>query len=316
MSHPEPHPNNTALVIPTRNAGTSWSDTLASIGSQGFQPFRLCVVDSSSSDGTVTLARAAGFAVESIPATSFNHGGTRQRAAASLSDCAFVIFMTQDTVLADHDALGALMRAFDDPKVGAAYGRQLPRRGAGAIESHARFFNYPDSSRLTSLADVSHLGIKAAFLSNSFAAYRREALLGVGGFPDDVIFGEDMLVGARMLLRGWKLAYHADALALHSHDYTVLEEFRRYFDMGVMHARAIWLLERFGTPTSEGWRFVGSELRWLVRGAPWVIPNAILRIGMKWLGYRLGRQERHLPARLKAGLSMNSSYWMRQTDTS
>ncbi|MFE0678513.1 hypothetical protein ACFW26_34910, partial [Streptomyces sp. NPDC058867] len=44
----------------------------------------------------------------------------------------------------------------------------------------------------------------------------------------------------------------------HSHSYSIGEEFRRYFDVGVMHARAPWLLDRFGKAEGEGKRFVQS----------------------------------------------------------
>ncbi|BBI49658.1 hypothetical protein HORIV_20790 [Vreelandella olivaria] len=64
-----------------------------------------------------------------------------------------------------------------------AFGRQLPHPDASPIAAHARYFNYPDESRVVATADIPRLGIKTAFLSNSFAAYRREALSARAGFP-------------------------------------------------------------------------------------------------------------------------------------
>ena len=89
---------------------------------------------------------------------------------------------------------------------------------------------------------ISSIGIKAAFLSNSFAAYRRSALESVGGFPSDTIFGEDTFAAAKMLLNGWKIAYSAEATVYHSHNLTFIEEFRRYFDIGVFHSREKWFM--------------------------------------------------------------------------
>ena len=87
--------------------------------------------------------------------------------------------------------------------------------------------------------------------------------MSVGGFSPDVIFGEDTLVVARMHRAGWKTAYVADAMVRHSHAYSIAEEFRRYFDIGVLHARESWLVDQFGSASGEGRRFVVSEMRHL-----------------------------------------------------
>jgi rhamnosyltransferase len=124
-----------------------------------------------------------------------------------------------------------------------------------------------------------------------------------------VILGEDTIVAAKMLLAGWKVAYQADAQVYHSHDYTYLQEFRRYFDIGVMHTREAWMLDAFGKPEGEGARFVRSEWAYLLKKAPWLIPSAMLRTGLKYLGYRLGRMESRLPLGLKRYLSMHKGFW-------
>lgn len=116
-------------------------------------------------------------------------------------------------------------------------------------------------------------------------------------------------MAARLLLAGKSIRYQADACVYHSHDYTPIEEFQRYFDIGVFHAREHWLLNAFGGPNGEGLRFVKSELKFLLRRAPWLIPSALVRTGLKLAGYRLGRSESHLPQKLKKHLSMFKTYW-------
>ncbi|OGR40378.1 MAG: hypothetical protein A2051_05535 [Desulfovibrionales bacterium GWA2_65_9] len=226
-----------------------------------------------------------------------------------LEEAEFVVFLTQDAILATPYAINNLLAAFADPTVGAVCGRQLPHRDAGPIGAHARRFNYPDGGSVRSASDIPALGIKTAFLSNSFAAYRKSALISVGGFPQDVIFGEDMCVAARMILSGWKLAYCADAAVHHSHDYRMAQEFRRYFDIGVMHVREPWLLEKFGKPEGEGMRFVRSETAWLWQHAPQLIPSAWFRTLLKLAGYRLGKMEADLPVWMKRRLGMLHGYW-------
>lgn len=245
-----------------------------------------------------------------IKVADFNHGDTRNLALQHVPNgTEVVIFMTQDAVLESPDALQLLLSVFDDPTVACAYGRQLPHANATPLAAHARYFNYPTTSRTISMADQPRLGLKTCFLSNSFAAYRLADLLAVGSFPLNVILGEDMSVAGRLLMAGKRLAYVAEACVYHSHNYTLLQEFQRYFDTGVFHARTPWLLKAFGGAGGEGLRFVRSELAYVWRQAPVWLPVALASTFAKWLGYKLGRHEAHLPLAINRWCSMHKGYW-------
>ncbi|MGA8742949.1 MAG: glycosyltransferase [Terracidiphilus sp.] len=300
-----------AVIIPTFNAARHWAALSAGIRAQSLEADQVIVIDSSSSDGTADLARRDSFTVIEISPRDFNHGGTRQMGADFAERADIVIYLTQDAVLFGTDAFANLVRAFEDAEIGAAYGRQLPREKANAIEAHARHFNYPATSRLRSWETRRTLGFKSIFFSNAFGAYRRSALMSVGGFSPDVIFGEDTLVVARMHRAGWKTAYVADAVAKHSHAYSLAEEFRRYFDIGVLHARESWLVEQFGSASGEGRRFVVSEMGHLAKNAPHQLPSALMRTLAKYLGYKIGRRENGIAPRLKSHLGLNRQYWSR-----
>ena len=304
-----PAKSRIALIIPTRNAARHWQELCAGIRKQNLKPDQIVVVDSSSTDGTAVLAREAGFTVVEIDTQDFNHGGTRQFAAEQVPEADILLYLTQDAVPICSDAFRRLVAVFDDPEIGAAYGRQLPRPRATSIEAHARLFNYPAQSAIRSWESRHTLGFKSIFFSNSFGAYRRDALRSVGGFASDVIFGEDTLVVARLHRIGWKTAYVAGAVVEHSHSYTIAEEFRRYFDIGVLHARERWLIDQFGTASGEGRRFVLSELRYLAKNDPWRIPSALIRTLIKYAGYKIGRSESQIAPRIKSRLGMNREYW-------
>ena len=303
----------TTLIIPSCNGGIIFEKLLDSLAAQTVQPDELLLLDSESTDDTVRLAMEAGFAVQSIPRKTFDHGGTRQL-GVEMTGGEAIIFMTQDAVLAGPETLMRLLTAFSDAGIGAAYCRQLPRAGAGMFEAHARLLNYPEHSRIVSQDDIGRLGLRAAFLSDSFAAYRREALLEVGGFPKKIIMGEDMVVGAKLLQAGWKIAYCAEAAVYHSHPYAARQEFQRYFDTGVMHANEPWLLKRFGGASGEGLKFVQSECAYLCRqGKAHLLPAAFWRTMAKYAGYQLGRRERWLPIGWKKRWSMNKGYWEKRS---
>ncbi len=297
------------LVIPTLNAGGHLDRLLPALRRQTLRPTRFLVVDSDSRDDTVPRFREAGAEVTIIAPESFDHGATRQMAVEMLTDVQIVIFLTQDAIPAHPEAFANLTAPFEDPNTGMAYGRQLPSPGAGPIGAHARLFNYPDQSHRRTIADAARYGIKTVFCSNSFAAYRRGALVEVGGFPKGTILGEDMLAAASLLRKGWNMCYAAEARVHHSHDYGPVEEFRRYFDIGVLHGARSDLLARFGSPGRDGWRFLSSELRYLRAHAAHLIPVALLRTFLKYGGYRLGRTSRRLPRALNRRLGLNRRYW-------
>lgn len=276
---------------------------------QTFAPDSVLVIDSSSDDGTADMARIERYRVHSINRRDFNHGGTRQTAIDLLGDTDIVIFLTQDAKLAHRDSIKNIVSSFAQDRVGAAYGRQLPRKTAGPFEAHARVFNYPAESRLQTTADIQRMGLKAAFISNSFSAYRISALKEVGGFPGNVIVSEDMHVAARMMASGWAVHYNADAVVEHSHGYTPFQEFQRYFDVGVFHARDAWLLEKFGAPHGEGLRFVASEWRYLGLQHFYLFPASIVRIALKLFGYRMGLIESRLPLSFKRSVSLQKAFW-------
>ena len=299
-----------ALIIPVYNAGPHLDRLLPAILGQTLKVDDWLVIDSQSQDDSAQRFHEAGARVVGIRAQDFNHGGTR-RLASELVSADVLFYMTQDAIPASDDCFRRMVDALlADDNVGVVYGRQLPHPGAGVLAAHARRFNYPAQSRVKSLADAVNMGIKTCFTSDSFVVYRREALTEAGGFPQDAIGSEDAYVAGQMLLQGWHVVYEASAMVYHSHEYTVLEEFKRYFDIGVFYGRETWIAERFGTAGREGLRFVQSEFIALCEaGQYWRIPEVFVRSGLKWIGYRLGYHERFLPQYVKRRISMFGRYW-------
>lgn len=283
---------NCGLIIPTLNAGEQFQKLLGQISEQSL-PTRKLIVDSESTDKTVAIAENFGLEVLKIPRKSFNHGGTRQFALDFLlksSKLDVIIFLTQDVLLHDKNSLSTLVKIFsEDETVGLSYGRQLPHENATNEAKILREFNYPPENQLRSFDDRKIFGIKTAFASNSFAAYRISALNSVGGFPNHVPMCEDMFVAAKMLLNGWKIFYSADAQVFHSHNYTAAQEFRRYVQIGKFHAQNPWIRENFGSAEGAGKKFVVMKLKSLAKKNPLDCIGAIFRDAAKFFGYRIGR---------------------------
>lgn len=302
--------NQARIIVPLRNGGARWREAADALRAAVSDPAVVAVVDSGSTDGSDQVAAASGFEVERIDPRTFNHGRTRQMAVDRFCGGRdFAVLLTHDAVLEGPESLETLLGAFVDPSVGAAYGRQLPHRNAKPFEAHMVLFNYGTVSETRSLSDAARLGIKAAYISNSFGAYRLSALRACGGFPSHLILGEDTCVAVKMLLSGWEVRYCADARVRHSHAYSIRQETQRYFDFGVLHAQLPELMRNFGAAEGEGARFVASELRYIAANAPQLLAEVPVRNAAKYVGYRLGRMFTRLPTGLCRRLSMTKIYW-------
>lgn len=298
------------LFIPTLNAGEKWPLVLQQLKDQSYPVSKKVIIDSGSTDDTMKGNNTTGFEVIHIDKKDFDHGGTRQMAVERFPDADIFVFLTQDAILANGMAIENMVKAFENnPTLGMVYGRQLPHKGAKELESHARLFNYPAFSQVRGMEDVGKYGIKTISCSNSFAAYRKTAFQEAGGFPSGTILGEDVIIAGNMLLKGWKMAYLADAQVFHSHDYTIKEEFKRYFDIGVFHSTNSWILEKFGRAESEGFKYLKSEFAYIWKTNIWVLPKAGLSVFAKLLGYKIGLIHHKLPQRLNQLFSMHRAYW-------
>lgn len=306
-------PARVSVVIPILNAEPYLGALLPALAQQGLPHDQFLIIDSKSTDNSRAAFESFGARVVGIDPKTFNHGGTRQRAVEMRPEAEVVVMLTQDAIPQHADSIRRLVDAFADPGIGMAYGRQLPRRVARGIERHARLTNYPPQSETRGFDDRKRIGVKTVFCSDSFAAYRATALQAVGGFPEDAFFAEDQLVAGQMLMKGWRIAYRGDAEVEHSHGYTIGEEFRRYFDVGVFHGRNTWLTDTFGRAEGEGLRFIRSELSYLVRNDPTQLPSAVVRTFAKYAGYKMGSREKRLSNAWKQRLSMQPFYWRQRS---
>lgn len=249
------------VAIPTFRAGAVFERLLSQIDAQDCELSRKLVIDSSSGDGTAERAEAHGFETIVIPGREFNHGLTRQQALEHVApDVDIVIFLTQDVLFHGTDSLSNLVKPFQDGGVGAVYGRQLPHEGASFGAALQRQFSYGEESRVVTLADREELGIRAAFLSDAFTAYRVEAVKKVGGFPR-LNVSEDMYMGAKLLLDGWKLAYAADARVRHSHEFSLRSAWKRYSEIGKFQRQEHWIIDTFGKSEGAGLKLLKMQVK-------------------------------------------------------
>ena len=246
--------------------------------------------------------------VTHIPKEKFDHGGTRHMGMLK-SKAEIVVYMTQDALPANEYLIEEMVKPFAEKDIAVSYARQLPDQECKVIERYTRSFNYPKQSRVKSIEDLDTLGIKTYFCSDVCAAYRKDVYESLGGFEEKTIFNEDMIMAAKIIQSGFKIAYIAEAKVIHSHNYSCMQQFRRNFDLAVSQAEHPEIFENVKSE-SEGIRLVVDTARYLVKiKKPWLIFSLIIKSGFKFLGYRFGKNYRKLPEWLIAKCTMNPGYW-------
>jgi len=276
-----------SLIIPTLNAGADMENLLSRVSTQDVTPYEIIIIDSSSEDNTVEIAQRFGAKTMVIPRQIFNHGRTRNLAAGE-AEGDILVFMTQDAMPFDNRLLGNLTAPLEGNDIAASYGRHIPGPDASPPEIFARQFNYPESPLIKSMSLLPSYGIKTFFFSNVCSAVKRDIFFKAGMFPEGVRSNEDMLLAARIILDGCRVAYVPDARVIHSHTYSLFRLFTRYYNIGASLKNNRWVL-KYARSEGEGLRFVREELRFLLEQqhytwVPYIFPEALA----KYAGYRIG----------------------------
>lgn len=302
------------VVIPTLCPKERFAESVSLLERQSL-PVNRIIVMNTEDGGTEGLTDIPAF-LERHPKVTlfhlarreFDHGATRNEGVAQ-SDAEIFVCMTQDALAADEFLLERLVGALLQKEgIAVAYARQLPEEDCSVTERFTRQFNYPEQSQVKGKADIARLGIKTFFCSNVCAAYRRDIFDALGGFVPHTIFNEDMIYAARAVYAGYEIAYAADARVIHSHNYTVRQQFSRNFDLGVSHAQYPEIFADV-PPEGEGARLVKKTAVYLLRNHPFLLPKLVVQSGAKLLGYRLGKHYEKLPRRLVICCSSQKAYW-------
>jgi len=294
------------VVIPTYNAESSLLKLIPLLRSSTLNP-RILVIDSTSNDKTVNVAERLGAQIEIISRNEFNHGATREK-SRKLINTDIVVMMTQDAYPNDKNMIEHLIKPLIHGEASISYARQIPQEGADIFESFPRNFNYPPKSHIRDISNVKEYGVFTFFCSNSCAAYINKALDEIGGYQPTLVW-EDQFAVAKLLSKGHKIAYVAEAVVKHSHQYSLRQEFGRYFDTGYILAENSWFTDIVGSAEGRGKDYLVTLLKLLSKQHPYLIPYAIFNTFVKWVGYKVGYNSLRVPLWLKSLLSGQKHYW-------
>lgn len=148
-----------------------------------------------------------------------------------------------------------LLRWWPDPVVAVAP-RVRSRRGAGVIAHYERRHSPLDMGPISSLVGP---GRPVTYVPSTFLVVRRRALAGVGGFDEDLRFGEDVDLVWRLSELGW-VQYRGDVVVAHPPRPTLGRLVHQRFQYG---SSAAPLARRHGgalAPFRLQWSAIGAVL--------------------------------------------------------
>lgn len=249
--------------------------------------------------------------VNHISKMEFDHAATR-RDGISKSDADYFVLMTDDALPKDEFLLEKLLLPLKEGTAQCSYARQLPNSDCGYIERFSRAFNYPKKSMVKSRKDLKRMGIKTFFFSDVCAAYDRKVYDELGGLVPYAIFNEDMLYAAKVIEADYSIAYVAEAMVYHSHNYSNSQQFHRNFDLGVSQAEHPEVFEKISS-TGEGKKLVRLTIKHLKKHKKsYLIPKLVVSSAYKYLGYKMGYNYEKLPEKLVMKCTMNRDYWVKK----
>lgn len=123
------------------------------------------------------------------------------------------------------------------------------------------------------------------------------------------IFNEDMIYAGKVIQQGGLIAYCAQAKVIHSHNYSAMQQFHRYFDLAVSQKMHPEIFEGVRSE-SEGAKLVKKTIGHCIRiRKPWLIASVVMQNVGKLSGYKMGQHYQKLPEKVILWCTMNRAYW-------
>ncbi|MFD8721914.1 bifunctional polysaccharide deacetylase/glycosyltransferase family 2 protein [Streptomyces sp. NPDC059629] len=200
-----------SVIVPAYNEKECIANTLESLA-QSTHPIEIVVVDDGSTDGTSEIARAAAdkLGMSNVRVVRQENAGKPAALNNGVRNAShdIVIMMDGDTVF-EPDAVYQLVQPFTDPEVGAVAGNaKVGNRNTviGAWQHIEYVMGFNLDRRMYDLLRC------MPTIPGAIGAFRRDAVLQVGGMSEDTL-AEDTDITIAMHRAGWRVVYQEHAKA-------------------------------------------------------------------------------------------------------
>lgn len=206
-----------SVVIRAFNEEEHIGRLLTGISLQTEQDAEVVLVDSGSTDATVSIARHYGARVVTIRPEDFTFGRSLNLGIEAAKG-EFTVAASAHVYPVYKDWLEVMLAPFENPKVALTYGRQVGNERTKFSEHQIFASWFPEES----VAEQD-----TPFCNNANAAIRRELWLETP-YDEDLTGLEDLDWARKAMDRGHNISYVAEAPVVHVHDETPWSIFNRY----------------------------------------------------------------------------------------
>ena len=208
---------NCSIVIRAYNEDAHIGRLLEGIRQQTVKDVEIILVDSGSTDGTVSVAESFDARIVHIPSDEFTFGRSLNFGVQAATR-EFVLIASAHVYPVYPDWIESLLHPFEDDRVALTYGKQRGPDSAKYSEHQIFHQWYPDISRLNQ---------ETAFCNNANAAIRKN--LWEKNPYDETLTGLEDLAWAKWAKeQGYKISYVAEAEIIHIHNETPRGVYNRY----------------------------------------------------------------------------------------
>jgi cellulose synthase/poly-beta-1,6-N-acetylglucosamine synthase-like glycosyltransferase len=234
------------IIVPVYNEETVIVAALKSLLMLDYPSLEIIVVDDGSSDRTHERAATleGRYGDTTLRVVSKRNGGkaTALNVGIALAQSEFVLCMDGDSRL-DPCTVRAAMRHFADPRVGAVAGN-VKVVNRDNVWTRLQALEYLEGLNMARRAQGFLRVVN--IIPGPIGVFRRDALLGVGGYDVDT-FAEDADLTLKLLTAGWHVAYEERAIAYTEapEQFIDLVKQRYRWTRGILQAlrkRRAWLL--------------------------------------------------------------------------
>ena len=124
-----------------------------------------------------------------------------------------------------------LVKDIEKNECEACYSRQICTNNT--IEKYTREKNYPEESFVVTKKDISRLGLRTFFFSDASSAIKKDIFLKLKGYDGKKLpINEDMYIAYKLIMNNYRIKYCAESKVIHSHQFTLKQIYKRYYDIG------------------------------------------------------------------------------------
>jgi len=197
------------VIVRTFNVEWVIDQTLSALMKQQGVDIELMIVDSGSTDATLDIIALYPHKFIEIESGTYFPGKVLNR-AISESKTELIVFVNSDVVLLDSYTIARLIEPLKEADIAASYGRQIARPEADLWVRH----DYERAFSITGeQPDWMHYSLPIAAMKKCAWIKQKFYTLAWGS--------EDTYWGVEIKEKGFKIAYVKDAIAMHSHNYTL-----------------------------------------------------------------------------------------------